>query len=70
MALNKTELRNDIKSILEDMMQRENTSIDEFATRLSDSIDSYVKGAEINYTQGLTGYLGVPVTGVFEGNLQ
>ncbi|WP_417289606.1 hypothetical protein [Corallibacter sp.] len=70
MALNKAELKSDIKSILEDMMQRENTSIDEFATRLSDSIDSYVKGAEINYTQGLTGYLGVPVTGVFEGNLQ
>lgn len=29
------------------MMRRENASIDEFATRLADAVDSYVKGATI-----------------------
>lgn len=70
MALNKTELKNEIVSIMTDMMQRENTSIEEFATRLSDAVDVYVKGADIIYTAGLIDGESLPVTGTFEGQLQ
>ncbi|HHN48600.1 MAG TPA: hypothetical protein ENN08_06700 [Bacteroidales bacterium] len=45
--LNKTILRNDIKKLMQDMMKRENSSIDEFATRLANAVDSYVKGASV-----------------------
>ncbi len=69
MALNKTTLKNKIVVIMTDMMQRESTSIEEFATRLSDAIDEYVKEAEIIYQTGLTAPNG-PVTGTFEGNLE
>ena len=41
MALNKTALKTEIIGIMADMLQRENTSIEEFATRLSDAIDDY-----------------------------
>ena len=51
-------------------LQRENTSIEEFATRLSDAIDDYVKEADIIYTTGLTSATGGVVTGTFEGNLE
>lgn len=70
MALNKTALKTDIVGIMTDMLQRENTSIEEFATRLSDAIDDYVKEADIIYTTGLTSATGGVVTGTFEGNLE
>jgi len=70
MALNKTALKTEIIGIMADMLQRENTSIEEFATRLSDAIDDYVKEADIIYTTGLTSATGGVVTGTFEGNLQ
>jgi hypothetical protein len=69
MALQKTHLKNDIVSIMSDMMQRENTSIDEFATRLSDAIDSYVKQASVVYTSGLVAPNG-NVVGNFNGRLE
>lgn len=69
MALNKALLKNEIKSLLEDMMTREDSSFDEFATRLSDSIDQFVKGANIIYNSGLTAG-GNPVSGTFNGNLE
>lgn len=70
MSLNKANLKNDIIGIMTDMLSRENTSIDEFATRLSDTIDVYVKEADVNYTSGLIAPTsGGPVTGTFIGNL-
>lgn len=70
MALNKTGLKNEIIVIMNDMLERENTSIDEFAERLSDGIDNYVKQADIIYTTGLTSATGGVVTGTFEGRLE
>lgn len=70
MGLNKANLKNAIVGIMTDMLTRDNTSIDEFASRLSDSIDTYVKEADIIYTNGLTApSSGGPVTGTFNGNL-
>lgn len=68
MALNKATLKTKIVGIMNDMLTRENTSVDEFATRLSNAIDDYVKEATINYTSGLTAPNGA-VTGTFNGNL-
>ena len=68
MALNKNELKQNIKQILIDMMQRDTASYEEFAQRLADAIDTYVKQATINYTSGLTAPNGA-VTGTFNGNL-
>ena len=68
MALNKATLKTKIVGIMNDMLTRENTSVDEFATRLSNAIDDYIKEATINYTSGLTAPNGA-VTGTFNGNL-
>lgn len=70
MALNKAQLKNDIVGLLTDMLTRDDTSINEFAERLSDKIDDYVKSADINYTNGLTSATGGVVTGTFNGNLE
>lgn len=69
MALNKEDLKNNIIQIMKDMRTRTENADEEYATRLSDAIDSYVKAATIVYTTGLTAPNG-PVTGTFEGNLQ
>lgn len=69
MALNKEELKNNIIQIMADMRKRTENSDEEYATRLSEAIDSYVKNATIVYSAGLTAPNG-PVTGTFEGNLQ
>ncbi|HUH26513.1 MAG TPA: hypothetical protein VLY87_07785 [Flavobacterium sp.] len=69
MALNKTELKNDILQIMKDMRTKTENADEEYARRLSDAIDSYVKKAKIIYTAGLTAPNG-PVTGTFEGNLE
>lgn len=69
MALNKEDLKNNIIQIMADMRKRTEIADEEYATRLSDAIDSYVKAATIVYTTGLTAPNG-PVTGTFEGNLQ
>jgi len=68
MALNKEDLKNNIIQIMEDMRKRTENADEEYAERLSDAIDSYVKAATIVYTTGLTAPNG-PVTGTFEGNL-
>lgn len=69
MALNKNDLKEDIIEIMTDMRTREVNSDEEYAERLANAIDSYVKNATIVYTAGLTAPNG-PVTGTFEGNLQ
>lgn len=68
MALNKTDLENEIKELLTQMLTRENTSIDEFARRLSSSIHDFVKSADIKYDNGLSAPNG-SVTGTFNGSL-
>lgn len=69
MALNKTALKDKIVVIMTDMMTRESTSIEEFAERLSNAIDEYVKEAEIIYEAGLIAPNGA-VTGEFNGKLE
>ena len=70
MSLNKGQLRLDIVDILTDMSEREENSIEEFADRLSEKIDAYVKTATIVYTSGLTSATGGVVTGTFQGKLE
>ena len=70
MALNKADLKNNIIAIMQDMMTREETSIEEFAERLANAVDVYVKEAEIIYITGLSSATGGVVTGTFEGNLK
>jgi len=69
MALDKDVLKNDIKELLTDMLTREDTSIQEYAERLSTAIDDYVKQATIIYTSGLAAPSGA-ITGTFQGQLQ
>ena len=69
MSLNRNTLKNDIIATLTNMLARDETSIEEFAERLSLSVDTYVKAAEIVYTNGLLAPNGA-VTGVFNGKLQ
>ncbi|ASZ11101.1 hypothetical protein KTO58_19730 [Chitinophaga pendula] len=69
MPLDKLALRNTIAKLLTDMLSRSETSIDEFADRLGDAVDVYVKSAEIEYVGGLTAPNG-PVTGKFNGKLK
>jgi len=70
MSLDKGALKADIVQLLTDMMTRENTSIEEFADRLSTAVDEYTKEAKIVYTSGLTSATGGVVTGTFNGNLE
>lgn len=69
MALNKNQLKTNIIAIMQDMMTREETSIEEFAERLADAVDDYVKEAEVMYINGLIAPNGA-VTGTFNGNLR
>ncbi|MCO5258921.1 MAG: hypothetical protein M9916_02140 [Crocinitomicaceae bacterium] len=64
MALNKAQLATEIKSILDDMETRTEDAKLEFANRLADAFDAYVKQMQITYTTGLATSTG-PVTGVF-----
>jgi len=53
MALAKPALKASIKQLLQDMMTRENASFDEFATRLSDAVDTYVKTGTVTVASGI-----------------
>ena len=55
MALNKATLKNTIVAILTDMLTKEENSIEEFATRLSDGIDVFVKSGTVNVNVTTTG---------------
>ena len=55
MSLNKGGLKDGIKVILTDMLTKETNSIEEFATRLSDAIDVYVKSGTVNVNVTTTG---------------
>lgn len=69
MALDKSKLEKGIKQLLEDMMQREQNSFDEFAKRLATAIDAYVKEGEIEYLGGLANSGGA-VTGTIQGTIK
>lgn len=69
MSLNKTEFKTNIKALFEDLMQREDTSIDDLAEGLADHIETYIKSANIVYQNGLVAD-GRAVTGSFNGNLE
>lgn len=68
MALDKTLLKNTIAAIMNDMLTRDEVSVDEFAERLSNAIDAYVKSATIHYSDGLAAN-SYPVYGSFNGSL-
>jgi len=70
MALDKATLKTTIVALMTDMLERENNSVDEFATRLSNAVDAYVKEANIVYTGGLIDAEAIPITGTFEGQLE
>ena len=53
MPLNKPALKASVKQLLQDMMNRENASFDEFADRLSTAIDTYVKTGTVTVPAGV-----------------
>ena len=55
MALNKAGLKTTIIAILTDMLTKEENSIGEFATRLSDGIEVFVKSGTVSVTVTTTG---------------
>lgn len=71
MSLNseKQTAKNEVKKILEDMITREQTSTEEFANRLIDVMEEWLKKAAIIYISGLTAPNGA-VTGTFNGKLE
>lgn len=58
-----------VKQILEDMITREESSTEEFAERLIEIMEAWLKQATIKYTSGLTAPNGA-VTGTFKGELE
>lgn len=68
-GLDKDGLKTAILDLLTDMEERTEDAKEEFATRLSDAIDTYVKTAIIKYDNGLVAPNGA-VTGTFNGELQ
>ena len=58
-----------VKQILEDMITREETSTEEFAERLIEIMEAWLKQATIEYTSGLSAPNGA-VTGIFNGQLE
>lgn len=53
MPLNKPALQSAIKTLLTDMMTREESSIDEFAQRLATAIDTFVKSGSVTVAAGI-----------------
>jgi TRAP-type uncharacterized transport system fused permease subunit len=53
MALNQQQLKSSIKSLMEDMMKREQTSIDEFADSLASAIVSCIKTGQVTVAAGI-----------------
>lgn len=53
MPLDKNTLKTEIKAILSDMENKETDSKDEFAQRLSEAIDAFVKSATVTIASGI-----------------
>ncbi len=52
MALDKTALKNGIQALMADMRTRDENADEEYATRLSELIDAYVKSGDGVYQTG------------------
>ncbi|MCX8018941.1 MAG: hypothetical protein N2747_00435 [Chitinophagaceae bacterium] len=70
MALNKEQLSAEIKGILDDMLTRTQNSNEEFANRLANAIDNYVKGADGKYISGTLVAGSTPVTSIATVNVK
>lgn len=71
MGLNKAQLKTNIVALLTEMMTREEVSIEDFAEGLANHVDTFVKTADIKYTNGLVApSTGGAVTGNFNGKLE
>ncbi|MCO5285214.1 MAG: hypothetical protein M9898_02230 [Chitinophagaceae bacterium] len=68
MALDKATLKSTIEAILSDMEERDTDAKSEFAERLSDAIDIFVKSGEVNVTVSTTGTASAQ-TGTGTGNV-
>ncbi len=53
MALQRAPLKQGIVQLMKDMMEREEPSYDEFADRLSDLIEQFVKTGTVTVAQGI-----------------
>ena len=69
LSSDKQAAKNQVKAILDDMLKREETSTEEFANRLIEAMEEWLKKATIIYTSGLIAPNGV-VTGTFNGKLE
>lgn len=69
LATEKQEAKTAIKTMLEEMMTKEESSTDEFADRLVDIFEIWLKSAKIVYVNGLVAGAN-PVTGIFNGKLE
>lgn len=71
MSLNasKAAAKGKLKELLEDMMTKDQNSIDELADRLIDVLEVWLKDASIKYITGLVAGSN-PVTGTFTGKLE
>ena len=65
----KPEAKAAVKQILEDMITREESSTEEFAERLIEIMEAWLKQATIKYNSGLIAPNGA-VTGTFKGELE
>lgn len=65
----KATAKTEVKQILEDMMTKDTNSTDEFADRLIEVLEKWLKQASIKYISGLNAGSN-PVTGTFTGNLE
>ncbi|SEG39536.1 hypothetical protein SAMN05421847_2192 [Halpernia humi] len=69
LATKKAAAKTALVTILEEMMTREETSIEEFSERIIDVLEVWLKEASIQYISGLIAPNGA-VTGTFEGKLE
>ena len=69
LAVEKAEAKTALITILNEMMEREETSTEEFAERLIDVLEVWLGKATIVYLSGLSAGPNV-VTGTFLGKLQ
>ena len=68
LSSDKQAAKNQVKAILDDMLMREETSTEEFANRLIEAMEEWLKKATIIYTSGLIAPNGA-VRGTFNGKL-
>ncbi|MCC2590365.1 hypothetical protein [Chryseobacterium sp. MFBS3-17] len=69
LATTKADAQVAVKAILDDMLTREDTSTQEFADRLINVLEEWLKEAAVIYVAGLVAG-STPVTGTFNGSLE